>query len=353
LVEIHHAVALGIREADPTARIVGPATWPGWSVEERFVKPYLKKYGPDLLDMVSVHWYASCDHGFWKLKPGLKEGKTIMTMADRDLMTYLMNETPDYGTHVSSLNRLLQDQTLNPQGKKIGIIFTEADVNATSYYHRNPVNPAWPNYSARSDCWQNDNYFGGVWWASMLCHVAATGTGADVCKFNTRNFWGVQEGVPTDRAYRYPIWFAMKLLQDACGLRAGRQMLDASASGGGAPLVEAFATGSPDDVGVIVINKSFDPQRADVTVSGLTGGQWQATCYLFDQARAAAFLGAKPGDRKGDGNFQGFPDDDAISLQSLKPVGTMTASASNGAASFREVNCPPVSFVVLKLARKS
>ncbi|MBM3477487.1 MAG: hypothetical protein FJX75_29810, partial [Armatimonadetes bacterium] len=46
LAEIHHAVAQGLREGDPTATIVGPATWPGWTVEEHFVKPYLAKYGP-------------------------------------------------------------------------------------------------------------------------------------------------------------------------------------------------------------------------------------------------------------------------------------------------------------------
>ena len=46
---IHFAAARGIRSSDPSARLIGPATWPGWTVEERFVKPYLTTYGPDLL----------------------------------------------------------------------------------------------------------------------------------------------------------------------------------------------------------------------------------------------------------------------------------------------------------------
>ncbi len=55
LPKIHHAVARGIREADSRAIIIGPATWPGWSVEEAFARPYLGKYGADLLDKISTH----------------------------------------------------------------------------------------------------------------------------------------------------------------------------------------------------------------------------------------------------------------------------------------------------------
>lgn len=350
LVEIHHAVAKGVKAADDSAKLVGPATWPGWSVEERFVKPYLRKYGADLLDVVSMHWYASCDHGFWKLKAGLMDGQTIMTMADKELMLYLMNETPNYGSCARSLHVLLEDKTLNPTGKKIGIMYTEVDVNASSYYLRNPENPDWPAYSARADCWQNCNYFGGVWWASVLGHIASTGTEADVFKFNTRNFYGIQEVVPPNRAYRYPVWFAMKLLRDAGGLRAGRQMLGASAKEGGAPLVEAYATGGPADLRIIVINKSFDPQTADITASGLAPDSWAADYYLFDKTRTAQFMGKKPNDQH-DGTFQGYPDDDAISQQSLNPVETLPCSIRDKNALFFNVKCPPVSLVILKLKR--
>jgi len=349
LVEIHHAVAKGIREADASATIIGPATWPGWSAEEAFVKPYLKKYGPDLIDMVSVHWYASCDHGFWKLRDGLKEGKRIMTMADRDLMSYLMGETPGYGTQTRSLDRLLKSKALNPGGKKIGIIFTEADLNATSYYKRNPENPKWPNYSAGADCWQNTNYFGGVWWASVLCHVASSGVEADVCKFNTRDFYGIQEVVPPGGVYRFPVWFAMKLLRDSGGLRAGRQMLQASITGSGTSGVEAFATGNPQNVRIILINKSFDSQVADIAVTGLDGGSWEETSYVFDQSRVARFQGRKPGD-KNDGKFEGFPKDDSSSEQSLKPIATAAFSRKDGSVSMSAVKCPPVSFVILSLS---
>jgi len=184
----------------------------------------------------------------------------------------------------------------------------------------------------------------------MLCNVASTGTGADVFKFNTRDFYGIQEVVPPDRAYRFPVWFAMKLLQEAGGLSAGRQMLGVSENQGSAPTVEAFATGDPDDLRIIVINKSFDPQTADIAVSGLHGGSWEATSYLFDKTRVAPFLGKKPGDKK-DGAFQGFPDDDSMSEQSLKPVATLPCSNQNGNAFLPGVKCPPVSIVILKLAK--
>jgi hypothetical protein len=348
LVEIHHAVGKGIKSADYSAKIVGPATWPGWAVQERFVRPYFQKYGTDLVDAVSVHWYASCDHGFWNLRPG----KTIMTMADKDLMTYLMAETSHYGAWTQTLHALIADKTLNRSGKRIGIIFSEVDVNADSYYQRNPKNPDWPNYRADADCWQNCNYFGGVWWASVLCHVASAGTQADVFKFNTRNFYGIQEVVPPNRAYRYPVWFAMKLLKEAGGVSAGRQMLRATVKEGGAPMVETFATGTPDDLRIIVINKSFDPQTVNITASGLADKTWKATQYLYDKTRVAPFIGANPADKK-DGVFQGFPDDDSISEQSLHPIGNSSCESRNGNAFFPAVQCPPLSFVVLTLRNQS
>ena len=114
-------------------------------------------------------------------------------------------------------------------------------------------------------------------------------------------------------------------------------------------MVEAFATGDPGDLRIIVINKSFDPQTADITVSGLNPGAWESTSYLFDKTRVAQFQGAKPGDAKHGGTFQGYPNDDSISEQSLKPLATLPCSNQNGNALLSAVKCPPLSLVVLKL----
>lgn len=350
LVDLHHAVAKGIKESDPTAWIIGPATWPGFSVEEAFVKPYLAKYGPTLLDGISIHWYANNDHSFWELKPGLMDGSTLFTMADKPLLKHLMNETPSYGTWVKSLDALLKDKSVNPSGKKFEISYTEADVNSTSYYKRNPVNKHWPQYNPETDIYHNTNYFGGVWWASVLCHVAATGTGADVAKYNGRFYYGVVDWVPPDKAYRYPVWFAMKLLGERGGLKAGRQMLQAQAAGEGASALESFATGSNDDLRIIVINKTFLPQAAEIEISSLADGNWTANTYLFDQTRVAPFIGKKPDSGDDEGTYKGYPDDSS-SEPSLLPTGELQCTSLSGKMLLPTTSCPPISFTVHTLQR--
>jgi len=344
LVEIHHAVAQGLREADPTCVIAGPATWPGWTVEERFVKPYLAKYGADLLDTVSVHWYASNDHDLWKLWEGKPEGWAL-NMADEASLAAMLDRTRLFGDWTRSLHALITDPELNPQAKPIGIIFTEVDVNATSYYLRNPVNDAWPEYRAEADCWLNTNSFGGVWWASVLCHIASAGVAADASKFTARYYYGLAEMAPDDRTYRYPVWFALRLLREQGGLAAGRQMLEATCEGQAA--VEAFATGGADDPRAIVINKGFEAESVSLSISGLAAGNWQAIRYVFDSTRVARFLGRKPG-VEADGLFEGAPADDSLSAQCLEPVETLPCAEADGVHTLADVECPPLSFTVLR-----
>ncbi len=345
LVEIHYAVGKGIKEADPSAKIIGPATWPGWSVEEQFVKPYLKKYGADLLDMVSAHWYGCNDHGFWKLM----EGDDCLTMADTKQLAYLMGKTPEYKKWTRTLNSMLSNTTLNPTRKKIGIIYTEIDVNPTSYYLKNPINKDWPKYRADTDCFLNCNYYGGVWWASVLCNITSAGATADACKFNGRNYYGIQELAPNDIAYRYPVWFAFKLLRDQGQLISGKHMLSTSAKG--APMLEAFATGSSSDLRVIIINKSSAPQTADLSISGLKPGKWTATSYLFDKTRVAQFRGKQPG-TESDGTFEGDPDNDSISTKCLSPIGSIKCKSIKGSILLNRQQYPPVSFTVLVFSNK-
>jgi hypothetical protein len=271
-------------------------------------------------------------------------------MAHEKYLAFMMSKTGSYGNWTRPLHALLQDPQRNPTGKKIGIIFTEVDVNQTSYYLRNPVNPNWPRYRADTDCWLNTNYYGGVWWASVLCHLASAGGAAEAAKFNTRNYYGIQELAPPDKAYRYPVWFTFQLLQEQGGLRAGRPMVAAAAMGGGAPLVEAFATGGPEDLRVIVINKSFHPQAAEVVVSGLAPGDWKATRYRFDQSRVAQFMGRKPGEQA-DGVFEGAPEDDSKSARCLEPLGTLECREAQGTQRIADLECPPISFTVLRFQK--
>ena len=268
-------------------------------------------------------------------------------MAHETYLAAMLDKTTSYRDWTRSLGTLLRDPQLNPTGKSIGLIFTEADVNQTSYYMRNPINEDWPTYRADRDCWLNGNYFGGLWWASVLCNIASVGTAADAAKFTTRNYYGLAEFAPDDRAYRYPVWFALKLLRDQGGLQAGRQMVAASATG--EPMVEAFATGGPDDLRVIVVNKSFAPRTVDIAVSGLAPGEWQAERYLFDRTRVARWLGRKPGE-EADGVFEGAPDD-SPSARCLEPLGSLECREAEDAQRITGLECPPISFTVLRFER--
>lgn len=346
LPEIHHAVALGLREGDPAAYIVGPATWPGWTVEERFVRPFLTAYGPELLDAVSVHWYASNDHDLWKLWEAEPPG-FVLTRAHERYLGFILERTTLFGDWVRSLDALLRDPNLNPAGKPIGIVFTEIDVNATSYYLANPTNEDWPLYRADRDCWLNTNGFGGVWWASVLANLASAGVGAGGAKYNTRNYYGLGEMVEGGGVYRYPVWFAMRLLSEHGGLRSGRQVLGSEVAG--TPTVEALATDGPDGPCLVLINKAFAPASVSLEIAGLAEGEWEATRYLFDESRCARWLGRKPGEER-DGRFEGEPGDDSASALCLEPIEVLALEGPSAARRLPCPDLPPLSFTVLRLA---
>ncbi|MCE5199535.1 MAG: hypothetical protein ABFD54_00890 [Armatimonadota bacterium] len=342
LIEIHHAVALGVRKGDSAAKIIGPATWPGYAIEDGFIKPYLAKYGPDLLDMVSIHWYGS--NYFTKLMKANNDD--MLTMADVTAKEFLMRHTTDYHDWTASIASLFSDKSLNPTGKHFGIIYTEIDVDAASYYLKNPENPNWPKYCPETDCCLNNNYFGGVWWASVLCNIASTGATADACLYNGRGIFGIQEVLKNDKCYRYPLWFAFKLLRERGGLYAGRQMLNASVPKSEDKMLEVFATGGSDDLSVIIINKSESSRSVNMSLSGLMNSKWSATRYLYDRTTVAQFRGRKPGDQK-DGTYEGFPESDSLSERCCKPVDVMDYCEKSG----YDISCPPVSFTILDFNR--
>lgn len=359
MADIHYYAGRGIREADPTAKLMGPATWPGWTVEERFVKPFLSKYGAELLDYVSMHWYADNEHGLWEAA-GWKDRPGPVTMADRLFLQYLMETTPKYARWCLSLRKLLDDPKLNPQGKPIGIAYTEFDALAESPYARNPENPDWPAYRRDADCYLNTNYFGGVWCASVLCHLAASGCADIVCKFNTRQFYGLVDNAPGGGFFRQPVWFAWKLLRDVAGLKPGAAMLAATAEGpcdsaaahvGGQDTtwVEAFAIGGESAPTIVLINRSLQSQTAQVWVAGSApwGVARRGPRYVFEERRVARFIGRKPG-TSGEGAFTGLPGDEpsALCLQPLEENGDWYRDMRTGCINVR---CPAVSLTVLTL----
>ncbi|MBI3920197.1 MAG: hypothetical protein HY318_02170, partial [Armatimonadetes bacterium] len=357
MADIHYSAARGIREADPKAKLMGPATWPGWTVEERFVKPFLSKYGPELLDFVTMHSYADNEHGLWNAS-GWKERKGPITMADGLFLTYLMETTPKYVEWCRSLKKLLNDPKLNPRGKPIGIVFTEFDALAESAYGRNPENVDWPNYREEADCYLNTNHFGGVWCASVLCHLAASGCLDIACKFNTRQFYGLIDNAPDGGFYRQPVWFAWKLLQDVAGMKPGARLVYAEARGprdkakehvGGAdtPWVEAFAVRSKGSLRLILINRSLEAQEAAVQITTLRTGNRSSSFirYVFAQDRVARFIGRKAG-TKGEGSFEGAQPDD-LSNGCLLPSSELTARKEGNVLRLPDLTCPPISITIL------
>jgi hypothetical protein len=356
MARIHYQAALGIRQADPTARLMGPATWPGWTVEERFVKPYLSTYGPDLLDYVSVHWYADNEHGLWAA-PGWQERQGPVTLGDEVFTTYLMETVPKYAPWCHSLRALLDDPALNPTGKRIGVCYSEFDALATSPYQHNPPNPDWPTYRAASDCYLNTDAFGGVWSSAVLCSLAASGNLDIVCKFTTRSFYGLTENAPGGGFYRQPIWFAWKLLQQEGGLVPGARMLRSTVQGPldnaaahlqgtDSPWVSAYAVGPATAPRIILINRSRQAQPTRVSVRGLGGdAPLQFRRYLYDATRTARFIGPAPGSAT-EGTFEGVPDDSA-NLRSLEPTEVFSVPVTAGSASLPALSLPPLSLTVL------
>lgn len=357
LADIHYHVARGIRAADPRAKLLGPATWPGWTVEERFVKPFLATYGADLLDYVTMHWYADNEHGLWRA-PGYQVGETILTMGQPDLLAYLMETTPKFGAWCRRLRALLDDPALNPTRKRIGIAFTEFDAVARSPYGSNPENPDWPRYRADADCYLNTNVFGGVWCASVLCHLAASGCLDIALKFNARQYYGLIDNGPGQRYFRQPVWFAWRLLQERAGLKPGAPLLAttvdgprdnaaAHVDGQDTPWVEAFAVGPAARPRLVLINRSFTPQTVRLRLSGTPARRttWRAERYRFSEERVARFIGRKPGTRT-EGAFAGAPDDSA-SARCLRRLDQVTARREGSTYRLEGLHCPPISITVL------
>jgi hypothetical protein len=281
-------------------------------------------------------------------------------MADRLFLQYLMETTPKYARWCQSLRKLLDDPELNPARKPIGIVYTEFDALAESAYGRNPGNPDWPDYRRGADCYLNTNYFGGVWSASVLCHLAASGVLQAACKFNTRQYYGLVDNAPGGGFYRQPVWFAWKLLREVAGLRPGAAMLAASSTGPSdaaarhvagqdSPWVEAFAIRAESGPTVVLINRSLVSQAAEVRVTG--SAQWRAARrgqrHVFAERRVAQFIGRKPG-TSGEGAFTGLPGD-TPSARCLEPVGGAAGWWQDPRTGHIQVRCPAVSVTVLGL----
>ena len=352
--DLHYFAAKGIREADPTAKLIGPATWPGWTVEERFVKPYLERYGPDLLDYVSIHWYADNEHGLWAA-PGWKDRKGPVTMGDRLFVQYLIETAPKYGPWCQSLRKVLDDPQRNPVRKPIGIFYSEFDCLATSPYQQNPENADWPNYRADADCYLNTNWFGGVWCAATLCSMLQSGAIDAAFKFTTRDYYGLIENSTQGGYFREPVWFAWKLLQDAGGLVPGAQLVETTVDGprdqaqahvGGedTPWVMATAVRAADGLRIILINRSLEPQTVSLSLEGGTPARLRR--FLYSQDRLASYIGPKPGAER-NGAFEGAPDD-SRNQRCLEPLDDV--ATGEGAPA---LELPPISITVLRPMEES
>ena len=342
IVDIHYNIAKGIRESDLNAKIIGPATWPGWSVEEKFVKPFFEKYDADLLDYVSVHWYGTNEHELWDM--GFDPNKDFIKMSDRKYLDYLMSMTNKYADWSINLRNLLDDPKLNHKKKKIGIMFTEFDAVAQSPYMRNPENPKWPNYSIESDCYVNTNFFGSIWCMSVLTNMAKNGKADAMFKFNTRNYYGIVDNAGDDDFLRLPIWFAWKLLQDKAKVIKGAEILKTGDKNAPETL-EITAVKSEKKLNLIIINKSFKDENAGIHI--YNGNFEKTTRYLFDEDRTASFIGRKSGTNE-EGKFEQFPNDDK-NLLCLEPMEIIKIEQNKNNISLDNVGFPAMSITVMSM----
>lgn len=337
---IHYNVASGIHQADPTAKIIGPATWPGSTyVENTFIKPYLQTYGATLLDYVSVHWYATMD-----------KYSDIITMDKTDELAGLLSVTPNYMSWSISMKNLLKNPTYNPTGKNIGIIYSEYDATSISCYANNPVNYYWPAYTANTDCYINTNYFGGVWNASTLCYIAESNSVDVAALYQDLSVFGLV-GIEhfTQEPFRTPLWYAWKLLQSKGSLGEGKKMYQTQITGPSGYRIDAFATAESKSPRVILINRSFGSHVVDVNITGLAANKnIVASRYIFNEDRCARFIGSQPNSGL-EGEFEDAPNISPRDI-ALQQVDQTALTRGSNVYSI-EVNCSPISITVLQIAQ--
>jgi hypothetical protein len=339
---IHYNVANGIHQADPTAKFIGPGTWPGsTNVENRFLKPYLQTYGASLLDYVSVHWYSAMGRYY-----------DVITMADKDKLSALMSDAPTFGSWCTGMKNVITNPAYNPTGKKIGIVFSEYDATNVSPWGINPVNNSWPEYTEYSDCYINTNYFGGVWNASVLFHMAESNSIDIASLYQTRMFFGLlgQEQV-SSKYFRTPLWYAWKLLQSKASLVEGKKMLQTSTTGQSSSRIDAFTVGDARSPRIVLINRSFGNHIVDVNILGMQADRdIIVNRYIFDENRTARFIGPQPGTWP-EGQFEDAPADSPRNV-SLQIVDKLPLTYNEGKHSL-QVNCGPISITVLQVVSKA
>mgnify|MGYP005757890187 CR=1 FL=1 len=332
VVDLQYLTAAAIKEADPTAYILGPATFPGGSVEEGFLKPYLQKYGTDYLDAVTIHLYGTNDA--WRRAELWNFETDILTVRSTALLDILI-ETPQLISETAcAVRAILDDPRYNPQGKAIDIGFTEFDANAYSPYQRVPVNKAYPAYSPDSDCYINTNYFGGLY--SAYCIVQAACSPVDfMFRFTTRAYYGLldHDYTANEVYYRTPVYFSLRLLQEAAYLTRGAGVYPGACMEGprdnaayivglseNLPYISAVGVEKGGKRAVIVFNRSSHALNVSLTLGGITAST--ARRYVFSKHTTALFIGRGEG-MNWDGIFQGATDDTVYNT-CMEPVDTVS-----------------------------
>ena len=349
LVDTHHYAAKGLKQGDASIKIIGPATWPGYSVIDKFIKPYFAKYGQEALnhlDFVSMHWYAGND---FHSVPGMT-GNQVMNMSKPDLLRRAMQVAPSYSQKVRE-TRAAIDSELGKLGstKKIGIVFSEFDVNPQSITGIYVDNINFPNYYAASDCYVNANYYGGVWLASVMTDTFTNSPISMMMKFQTRHIWGyVDNETGTDNSYRMPVWYAVKLLRDGAGMKPGAKMVSSTVTGpmdGAAsayankelytekkdtPWIQVTGVKNGSKTSIIVINRNSTALPVNLTVTG--AGNKKMTRYVFSKDTTAPFIGAIFG-MIGHGYFEGLDSTEKYTcIQAINYVDLASGKLNNYAA---------------------
>lgn len=336
VVDLHYLTAKAIKEADPTAIIIGPATFPGWSVEEGFLKNYLSKYGAEYLDGVSIHLYGSNDA--WAKTDLWDYNTDIITMKRTDLLNIIMESSNRIPETSKKVRDILDNPIYNPNKKKIDILFTEFDANAYSPYQRVPINNNYPNYSIDSDCYINTNYFGGVFTANCLLQAAVYSPVNDMFRFTTRAYYGLLDHDYTNdgQYYRTPVYFSFMMLQKRAYLTPGATTYAASNVSGPTdntlknigevsknyPYITFAGVKNGSKQSVVILNRSSNPLNVKLTLKNSQLSKTSATRYLFSKHTTAQYIGRGAG-MDFDGYFES-PDNDLEKNTCLTPYDTVT-----------------------------
>jgi len=349
MAKMHYMFAKAMKGIDPNIKIIAAETWPGWTIET-FAKELLSMPDADeYIDVFSMNWYGGLslnnnpliDFDFLKNPINMDNTKCI---------DMIIQVPPNYGIWINSLRDVLNTPELNSKGKKFQIWFTE--FNTTPYaYNWDKITKDWGDFMI------NCNYYGGIYNASVYCHVMEN-NGDVAISFTSLGYYGLFGG-PETNFNPYPSWYAQYMLYNIAEFKPGRCLLatknkspkDGGANVGGknSPWLEIYASHTPEknEYSLVLINRNriqiYDTEILLDKLKTDVGDRFEITKYVYDKTRVASYINPL---KFGDGFDQNFK------TICIEPVSTSSVMIKKKEPFKINITCEPFSMNILRIKKE-